>query len=367
MQKKDYYEVLGVKKGATKEEIKKAYKKLVLKHHPDKNQHDKENSQKRMAEISEAYETLSDDKRRQAYDFTGGQGGGPSQFDFGGGFGGGQNPFGFDFSSFEDIFGEKSAVSNVIRGENIDHYVSISLEEAFYGTEFNADYFRQESCVSCNGSGAKDGKVQRCSYCNGTGYVSTHVIIAYLRQTCWHCGGSGQSIGTPCDSCSGKKRKKVKVSKKIKIASGIEDGQKILFKSLGDVGINAQNGDLIVHISVKKHPRFIRSKSDLYITEEVNTSKMTMGGAIKVQDITGESISLNVEAGSKNSTRIRVAGKGMRHYNSTNRGDMYVDLVAKITDISQMSEEEKTYWEEIYKIQNNGEQPPAKKKKFGFF
>ena len=371
MQKKNYYDVLGVSKNASKDELKKAHRKLILKYHPDKNPNDRENSHKRTTEINEAYETLSDDRRRQAYDMTGGQGGfGPDAFNFGGGFGG-QNPFGFDFSNFEDIFGDQGRSSasqnpNSIRGENIDHYVSLSLEEAFYGTEFNAEYFRQESCSTCNGSGSKDGKIYKCSYCNGTGYISTHVIIAYLRQTCWHCGGSGQSVGTPCPSCNGQKRKKAKVSKKVTINSGVEDQQKIIFKGLGDVGINAPNGDLIVHISVKKHQVFTRNKADLYMSQEVNISKMAMGGDISIKDITAESISIHIDAGSKSGTRIKVPGRGMRHFSSTNRGDLYIDLVPQVPELSRMSDEERNSWENIYRIQNSGEEPP-RRKKFGFF
>ena len=368
MQKKNYYEVLGVNKGASKDDIKKAYRKLILKHHPDKNLNDKDNAHKRTTEINEAYETLSDDRRRQAYDMTGGQGGfGPDPFNFNAGFGQ-RNPFGFDFSSFEDIFGEKTSnVSNSMRGENIDHYVSLSLEEAFHGAEFNVEYFRQESCTPCNGSGSKDGKTHKCAYCNGTGYISTHVIIAYLRQTCSNCGGSGQSIGTPCGTCSGQGRKKAKVVKAIKIAAGIEDGQKIVFKGLGDVGINAPSGDLIVHVSIKKHNIFTRSKADLYCTQEVNITKMAMGGTIFVKDITGERVQLNVEPGSKSSTRIRVPGKGMKHFNSNSRGDMYIDFIPQTPDVSNMNNDEREKWEAIYRIQNNGENPPPRQKKFGFF
>lgn len=377
MQKKNYYEVLGVDKGASKEEIKKAYRKLILKYHPDKNPNDKD-AHKKATELNEAYETLSDDRRRQAYDMTGGQGGfGPDGFDFGGGFGGNPfaqkgGPFGFDFSSFEDIFGERSnntnaQQTNIIRGENIDHYVSISLEEAFYGISFNAEYFRQEVCGSCNGSGSKDGKVHKCSYCNGKGYISTHVIIAYLKQTCWNCGGSGKSIGIPCGSCNGQKRKRVKVSKSINLNPGVEDGQRIIFKGLGDVGINGPSGDLIVHVSIKKHAIFTRNRADLFITQEVNISKMTMGGNISLKDITGEIISVGIDAGSKTGTRIKVAGKGMKQLNSNARGDLYIDLIPQVPDISKMNNDEKEKWESIYRIQNNGENPPVKPKKFGFF
>ena len=367
MAKKNFYDVLGVSKSASQDEIKSAYKKLSLKHHPDRNQNDP-NAKQRFAEISEAYQVLSDPKQRQSYDFTG-QGGG-------GGFGGFE---GFDFSGFgdfgdaDDIFSSffgggrkrQQQQSNKIPGEDIGVTVSISLEDAFNGAKMTFEYFKMDKCDTCTGSGIKEGPKQKCTYCNGVGYVTINAILTVIKQTCPECNGSKYSSKSVCGGCSGKKRKKVKATETISIPCGIDNNQVIRISGAGDVGIGAPTGSLLVTIKVKDHPIFRRDKGDLYITKETPVSSMVLGGEILVDGISERGISVSIPEGSSNNARIRVNGKGMRYYNSDSRGSLYVDLIPTIPSPSQMDKANLELWNNLYKLENQKE--PPNRKKFGFF
>lgn len=363
--KKNFYDVLGVNRNATQDEIKSAYKKLSLKHHPDRNQSDP-NAKQRFAEISEAYQVLSDPKQRQAYDFTGeaggfGGGGGFEGFDFGG--------FGGDFTDAEDIFSSffgggarRRQTSTRVPGEDVNLTISISLEDAFNGKEVGVEYYKMDRCETCDGSGSKEGPKQKCSYCNGMGYISINAILTVIRQTCPECNGSKYSSKSACGGCGGKRRKKKKVSQVIRIPCGIEDGQSIRISNAGDAGVSAPNGSLIITIKVKEHPVFKRDKGDLYLIKEVPLSKMVLGGDIDVTSIVGGPFTVPISAGSAANSRIRVSGKGMRYQNSESRGNLYIDLIPKIPSPGSMSGSVKDAWDVIYNAENSGAAPESKKK-----
>ena len=378
-EKRDYYEVLGVDRGADEDTLKKAYRKLAKKYHPDMNPGDKE-AEAKFKEATEAYSVLSDpDKRRQYDQF------GHAAFEGGGGAGG----FGgFDFSGadmgdiFGDIFGDlfgggrsRRANNGPQRGANLRAVVHISFEEAVFGCEKELELTLKDTCSSCGGSGAKPGtSPETCSKCHGTGQVTytQQSMFGMIRnvQTCPDCGGSGQIIREKCTACRGtgytSSRKKIKVS----IPAGIDDGQSIRIRDKGEPGRNGgPRGDLLVEVSVARHPVFQREGMNIFSTAPITYAQAALGGDVRISTVDGDVI-YTVKPGTQTDTRIRLKGKGVPSLRSSSvRGDQYVTLVVQVpTRLSEEAKEALIRFDEACGNRPRSEKKEEKggKKKKGF-
>lgn len=336
-QKRDFYEVLGVNKDAGEDEIKKAYKRLAKKYHPDLNPNNKE-AEVKFKEINEAYEVLSDSSKKSNYDRFGhaASGGGSGGFEGFNGFGDFGN-FG-DFGSFSDIFDSffggspKTADRQQSqRGSDIRQSLELTFEDAAKGVEKSISVTRMESCHDCNGSGAKKGKSQvNCSVCGGLGQIKTTrntMMGSFVNiTTCHHCGGMGKVIEDPCDTCRGSGRIRKSHSIKIKIPAGIDGGQIITLRGEGDAGVRkSQSGDLHVVITVKHHPIFTRKGYNVYCTVPITFVEAALGAEIEVPTIDGK-VTLSIPEGTQVGTMFRIKSKGISHLNDSGRGDEYVNV-----------------------------------------
>ena len=341
-QKRDYYEVLGVESGADEASIKKAYRQLAKKYHPDMNPGDAE-AEKKFKEASEAYAILSDpDKRRQYDQF------GHSAFE-GGGAGGGFGGFDFSGADFSDIFGDifgdffgggrSSRNSNgPMKGANLRTSVRISFEDAVFGVEKELDLNLKDTCKCCNGSGAKPGtSPETCSRCGGRGQVVTQHSTPFgtfrNSQVCPDCGGSGKTIKEKCPDCHGSgyisSRKKIQVS----IPAGIDNGQSVRLRDKGEPGVNGgPRGDLLVEVVVDRHPIFQRQDMNIFSTVPIYYAIAALGGEILIDTVDGKVV-YDVKAGTQTDTRVRLRGKGVPSLrNKDIRGDHYVTLVVQVPD-----------------------------------
>lgn len=335
MAKKDYYEVLGLQKGASDDEIKKAFRKLAIKYHPDKNQGDKE-AEEKFKEINEAYQVLSDPQKKAQYDqfgttdFNGGQGG-FGGFDFSdiGGFGDiFESFFGGGFSSGKRRNGPE-------RGADIEYTLSLTFEEAVFGVEKEVPINRYEKCETCSGSGAKPGTTAKtCDKCGGTGQTrvqrQTPLGSFVSMNTCDKCGGKGKLITDPCPTCkgTGKERKHRKI--KINVPAGVDTGNVIPLRGHGEHGSNGgPSGDLYINIKVAPHQTFRRKGFDIYIDRHVSFAKASIGCELKVPTVDGE-VKYEVPSGTQPGTVFRLKGKGVPRVNSSGRGDQYVTIVVDI-------------------------------------
>ena len=342
-QKRDYYEVLGVDKNADEAAIKKAYRVLAKKYHPDMNPGDKDAEQK-FKEASEAYAILSDPEKRRQYDqfghaaFEGGAGGA-------GGFGG----FDFNSADFGDIFGDifgdlfggsrrGGRSSGPMKGANLRTSVQITFEEAVFGVEKEIELTLKDECPTCHGSGAKPGtSAQTCQKCGGKGQVvfTQQSFFGTVRnvQTCPECGGSGKVIKEKCTDCHGTgyiaNRKKIKIT----IPAGIDNGQSVRIRDKGEPGTNGgPRGDLLVEVIVQRHPIFQRQDYNIYSTVPVSFAVAALGGEVVIDTVDGKVI-YEVKAGTQTDTRIRLKGKGVPSLrNKDVRGDHYVTLVVQVPD-----------------------------------
>lgn len=334
-QKRDYYEVLGVEKNADDEALKKAYRKLAKKYHPDMNPGDAE-AEKKFKEASEAYAVLSDpDKRRQYDQF------GHAAFDGAGGAGG------FDFGSmdFSDLFGDlfggmfggggRRASNGPMKGANIRTSVRVTFEEACFGTDKEIELTLKDECKTCHGSGAKPGTAKEtCSKCGGKGQVvfTSQSFFGMVRnvQTCPDCNGTGKIIKEKCPDCYGSgyiaSKKKIQVS----VPAGIDDGQSIRIRDKGEPGTNGgPRGDLLVEVLVSRHPIFQRQDYNIYSTVPMSYAVAALGGEILIDTIDGR-VAYDVKAGTQTDTKIRLKGKGVPTLRDKNvRGDHYVTLVVQ--------------------------------------
>ena len=337
--KRDYYEVLGVDKSADDAAIKKAYRQLAKKYHPDTNPGNAE-AEAKFKEASEAYAVLSDAEKRRQYDQFG-----HAAFQGGGGPGAG----GFDFSDMGDIFGDifgdffgggrRSSASNGPRkGANIRVGVRITFEEACFGTEKEIEVTLKEDCTTCKGTGAKEGSSPvTCPKCGGKGQVvyTQQSFFGMVRnvQTCPDCNGKGKIIKDKCPDCRGtgytSARKKIQVS----IPAGIDDGQSIRIASKGEPGLNGgPRGDLLVEVTVMRHPIFQRDGYDLFSTAPISFAQAALGGDVRISTIDGD-VLFNIKAGTQTDTRIRLRGKGVPSLRNKNmRGDQYVTLVVQVPE-----------------------------------
>ena len=342
-QKRDYYEVLGVDKGADDATIKKAYRQLAKKYHPDMNPGDKE-AEKKFKEASEAYAVLSDpDKRRQYDQF------GHSAFE-GGGAGGGFGGFDFSGADFSDIFGDifgdffgggsRGGARNngPMKGANLRTSVRISFEQAVFGVEKELDLNLKDTCKTCNGSGAKPGtSPETCRKCGGRGQVVTQHSTPFgtIRnsQVCPDCGGTGKTIKEKCPDCHGSgyisSRKKIQVS----IPAGIDNGQSVRIRDKGEPGVNGgPRGDLLVEVVVDRHPIFQRQEMNIFSTVPVSFAVAALGGEILIETVDGKVV-YDVKAGTQTDTRIRLKGKGVPSRRNKNlRGDHYVTLIVQVPE-----------------------------------
>ena len=352
MANKDYYEVLGVQKGASDDEIKRAFRKLAVKYHPDRNQGNAE-AEEKFKEINEAYQILSDSEKRAKYDQFG-----SAAFDGTGGFnGGGFGGFdGFDMGGFGDIFesffggsgGSSRRRNGPVRGNDIEYTVTLTFEEAVFGVEKEISVTRSENCEHCNGSGAEPGtNVKTCPTCGGSGQVrvqrQTPLGSFVSTSTCDHCHGSGKITETPCKECRGKghirKTRKIKVN----IPAGVDTGNVMPLRGQGEHGLRGGSpGDLYVKINVTPSKTFTRKGNDVYIDAHISMAKAALGTEITVATVDGN-VKYTVPAGTQSGTMFRLKGKGIQRVNSSGKGDQYVKVIVDIPKSLNKAQEEALY------------------------
>jgi molecular chaperone DnaJ len=329
MAKRDFYETLGVERGASKDELKRAYRRLAMQFHPDRNPGDQD-AERKFKEINEAYDILKDDQKRAAYDSYG-----PSAFE-NGGFGGGAQDFNFA-TSFADIFdemfgdfmgGRRQAQSGQSRGGDIRHNLEISLEDAFRGVTKPVRVSGSAACGECQGTGAEGGaRPVTCPTCNGIGRVRAQQGFFTIERTCHSCHGSGKIIKDPCRACGGSGRTHREKSLQVNIPAGVEDGTRIRLAGEGEAGLRgAPAGDLYIFLSVKPHRFFIREGADLHCRVPIPFSTAALGGSIDMPTIDGNRERLAIPAGIQSGQRLKLAGKGMSVLRQSNRGDLLVEI-----------------------------------------
>ena len=342
--KRDYYEVLGVDRGADDSTIKSAYRKLAKKYHPDVNPGDKE-AEKKFKEASEAYAVLSDAEKRKQYDQFG-----HAAFENGGGGAGGYGGFsGFDGADMGDIFGDifgdlfggggrRRTNNGPMKGANVRAGVRVTFEEAVFGCEKELDLNLKETCETCHGTGARPGtQPETCPKCHGEGQVvyTQQSMFGMVRnvQTCPDCQGTGKIIKDKCTDCHGtgyvSKHKKIQVS----IPAGIDNGQSIRIRGKGEPGTNGgPRGDLLVEVIVERHPKFQRQDTTIYSTEPISFTQAALGGKIQIPTVDGP-YEYTIKPGTQTDTRIRLKGKGVPMVRNKNvRGDHYVTLVVQVPE-----------------------------------
>ncbi len=346
--KRDYYEVLGVQRGATEDEIKKAYRGLAKKYHPDLNPGDKD-AEAKFKEVNEAYEVLSDSGKRARYDQFGHAGVDPN---FGGGAGGG-DPFqgGFDFTDIFDSFfgggfgGARRANPNAPqRGGDVQANVAVSFEEAAKGCKKTVDYQQIETCADCHGTGAAPGTSPKtCPSCNGTGQVRisqrTPFGVVQSTQTCDRCRGRGKIIDSPCKTCDGKGRVRRKKTIEVSVPAGIDDEQILNVGGKGNAGVNGgPSGDLHVYVSVRPHPIFERRGTDVWCEMPITFTQAALGADVEVPTLDGK-VSYHVHEGTQPGDVFRLKGKGIQSLHSRARGDQYVQVTVEVP--KNLSEKQK--------------------------
>ena len=381
--KRDYYEVLGVSKDADDATIKKAYRALAKKYHPDMNPGDAE-AEKKFKEASEAYAVLSDSEKRRQYDqfghaaFDGGAGGA------GGGFGG----FDFNGADFSDIFGDifgdmfggggrrGRANNGPMRGANIRKSIRITFEEAVFGCEKELEVILKDPCTKCNGTGAKPGtSPETCPKCGGKGQVvfTQQSFFGTVQnvQTCPNCGGTGKVIKEKCSDCGGTGYTSSKKRISVTIPAGIDNGQSIRIREKGEPGTNGgPRGDLLVEVSVSRHPVFQRQDMHIFSTVPITFAQAALGGDVRIKTVDGD-VLYNVKPGTKTDTKVRLKGKGVPSLRSSQvRGDHYVTLVVQTPE--HLSSEAKEALREFDRLtgnslnQENDDESKGGKKKKGF-
>ncbi|MCP4912656.1 MAG: molecular chaperone DnaJ [Oligoflexia bacterium] len=368
MSKRDYYQVLGVEKSSSKDEIKKAYRKLAMKYHPDRNPDDAE-AEAKFKEASEAAEVLLNDEKKQRYDQFGhagvdGQGGG-----FGGGFQGG------DFGDLGDIFGD--IFGDILGGgrrgggrrrrgrpgNDLQMAVDITFEEAAFGIEKNINLSRFVECKECNGSGAEKGSSPtNCDMCHGAGEVRRQQGFFTVATTCPKCQGSGQIITNPCKPCSGQGRNKKKVELEVKIPAGIDDGQRLKLSGEGDSGTQgAPSGDLYVVININEHDFFERDGFDVHCQVPISFSQATLGAEIEVPTLTGK-VKVDLPEGTQSGKKMRLKGKGIQRLGGYGQGDQI--LTIHVETPTKLSAEQKEIFERLAELEGSSGSNPMSR---GFF
>ena len=325
--KRDYYEVLGLKKGAGPDEIKKAFRKLAMEHHPDRNAGDKA-AEHRFKELNEAYDVLKDEQRRAAYDrfghaaFEQGRGGGAGPGDFG---------FGAGFADiFEDMFGDimgRRGPSAAARGGDLRYNMEVTLEEAFGGKAAQIKVPSSVACTDCKGTGGRDGaQPVECSACRGMGKIRATQGFFTIERTCPTCQGAGRVIKDPCRGCGGSGRVRREKTLSVNIPAGVEDGTRIRLSGEGEAGMRgAPNGDLYIFLAVKPHRLFQRDGANILCRVPLPMTTAALGGAIEVPTVDGGKAKVTIPAGTQTGHQFRLRGKGMSVLRSPARGDMFVE------------------------------------------
>lgn len=379
--KRDYYEVLGVNKNATDEELKKAFRKLAKKYHPDANPDNKKEAEAKFKEVNEAYETLSNPQKRKMYDQFGPDG--PQ------GFGGGQGPFGqggyysyssSGFNGFEDFgdlgdifssffgggFGGKSSrrQSGPRKGADLNTAVDITFEQAFSGIEKEIIITRNEECTTCHGTGAKPGTtVTKCATCHGTGQVRQvqNTILGQMQttRTCTECHGTGEIIKEPCQECNGKGKVRRQPKIKIKIPAGIDNEQTVVLCGEGEPGEKGgPKGDLYITVRIKKHSIYTRKGNNVLCDIPISITQATLGGEIEIPMVDGTIEKYKISEGTQTGTKFTIKNKGFKSINYNSVGDFIFTVVVQTP--KRLTKEQRELLVELAKTMN--EQPPIKKR-----
>jgi molecular chaperone DnaJ len=366
MAKRDYYDVLGVNKSASPEDIKSAYRKLAVKYHPDKNPGDK-SAEEKFKEASEAYGILSDKSKKENYDNFGHaafENGGGGQ----GGFGGFGGFNGSDFSDiFEDFFGDfggggrrSNRRSSSNRGSDLRYDLSITLEEAYAGKKQNIQFSTSEKCNTCKGNGSKPGhSPDRCTYCGGNGRVRTNQGFFTVQQTCPQCAGSGEEITNPCNDCNGQGNKQTSKKLAVSIPQGVDDGTRIRLSGKGEAGTRGgANGDLYLFINVKSHELFKRSDENLYFECPISIADAALGTTIEIPTIDGGKAKIKIPEGTQSGKQFRLKGKGMPYMRGSGDGDLFVQINTEVP--ISLNKEQKELLEKFREIENEKSNPSIK-------
>ena len=368
MAKRDFYEVLGVNRGANADELKKAYRSLAKQYHPDRNPGDKE-AETKFKEINEAYDVLSDEQSRAAYDqfghaaFDGGMGGAR-----GGGF---DRDFSDSMSDiFDDLFGEfmggrrgRRGDGGRMRGQDLRYNMEITLEEAYEGKQAQIRVPGSVTCETCTGSGAKPGSSPKaCATCNGIGRVRATQGFFTVERTCPHCHGRGETIDDPCTDCNGQGRVQRERTLAVNIPPGVEDGTRIRLAGEGDAGLRGgPPGDLYIFLTLKAHSLFQRDAADLFCRVPISMTRAALGGEIEVPTISGRKMKLKIPEGSQTGRQFRLKGKGMPILNSRNFGDLYIQI--NVETPVQLSKRQRELLEEFETASSDTNHPEST----GFF
>ncbi len=366
MAKRDYYEVLGVDKSSSKDEIKKAYRKLAIQFHPDKNAGNAE-AEEKFKEATEAYEVLSDDKKKAAYD----------QFGFAGVDGvnspGGGHDYSTVFHDFEDIFGgmggifdsffggggrSRSGGGGVPRGSDLRYNLEISFKDAVFGTNVEISYTRDVACKTCSGSGAAAGTGRKvCPTCGGTGQVRRNSGFFSIASPCHTCGGEGHIIENPCTAChgSGLSRKTQKI--KVTIPAGIENGKRISIPGQGDAAPNGgRTGDLYVYIKIKPHKYFERDANNVYCALPITFTQAALGAEVFVKNLEEKRIKLKIPAGTQTGKMLRLKNEGIPYVqNKSRKGDMYIKIIVQTP--AKLSSQAKDILKQFASVQGEDSSP----------
>jgi molecular chaperone DnaJ len=367
MAKRDFYDVLGVSKSASPQELKAAYRKLAVKHHPDKNPGDKA-SENKFKEASEAYNILSDQEKKQNYDNFGHaafeNGGGAQRGGFGaGGFGGA------DFSDiFEDFFGDfggggrgRGRKNSNNRGSDLRYDLSISLEEAYQGKKQDIKFSTTEKCNTCKGNGSKPGhSPDRCTICGGNGKVRSNQGFFTVQQTCPQCAGSGEEITNPCTDCNGQGNKQTSKKISVTIPRGVDDGTRIRLAGKGEAGSRGgASGDLYLFVNVNSHDLFKRSDENLFFEFPISIADAALGSTIEIPTVDGGKAKIKIPDGTQNGKQFRLKGKGMPYMRGSGNGDLYVQINTEVP--ISLNKEQKELLEKFREIENEKSNPSIKK------
>jgi molecular chaperone DnaJ len=351
MSKRDYYEVLGVSKSATKDELKKAYRKLSKQFHPDINK--EPGADEKFKEVKEAYEVLSDDQKRAQYDQFG-------HVDPNQGFGGGD--FGGGFGGFEDIFnsffgggggGRRRDPNAPRQGADLQYTMTLKFEEAVFGKETDIEIPREETCDTCDGKGAKPGtKVETCKHCQGSGQLNVEQNTPFgrivNRRVCHYCNGTGKEIKEKCSTCSGSGKVTRRNKIHVKIPAGVDDGQQLRVAGKGEAGINGgPAGDLYIVFHIRSHEFFERDGDDIYCEMPITFVQASLGDEVEVPTVHGK-IKLKVPAGTQTGTKFRLKGKGVPNVRGYGTGDQHV--IVKIVTPTKLSEKQKQLLREFAEV-----------------
>lgn len=381
--KRDYYEVLGVNKNATDDELKKAYRRLAKKYHPDANPDNKAEAEAKFKEVNEAYETLSDPQKRRMYDQFGPDG--PQGFNGAGGFGGQNGYYSYTSSGF-DGFGDFGDLGDIFssffgggfgggrssgrkqngprKGADLNLHIDITFEQAFLGVEKEITITRNEECTICHGTGAKPGtSVTKCPTCNGTGQIRQvqNTILGQMQttRTCTNCHGTGEVIKEPCENCRGKGTVRKQPKIKVKIPAGIDDGQTVVLRGEGEPGEKGgPKGDLYITVRLKKHSIYSRKGNNVYCDVPITITQATLGADLEIPMVDGSKERYKIPEGTQTGTKFVIRGKGFKSVSSNSVGDFV--FTVNVQTPKKLSKEQRELLVQLAKTMN--EQPPIKKR-----